>query len=92
MKSTEYTTRFGTEVTRADVIDLNSENNSATFIADLAEATVIPDESFDCFILTFHDEAEHKGLAFNDVVGLGLWIHLTWEKFSSLSWVVQPQR
>lgn len=47
-----YTDRFGAGVTRRDVLDVDPENASATLVADLARATAIPSDVFDCFVLT----------------------------------------
>lgn len=47
-----YTERFGTGVTKADVLDIETENKEATLVADLSVADQIPSETFDCFILT----------------------------------------
>ncbi len=48
----EYITRFGRGVTKADVLDVFDENPKATIIADLAGADGIPDNTFDCLIVT----------------------------------------
>jgi SAM-dependent methyltransferase len=48
----EYTDRFGAAVERSDVLDIDSSNASATIVADLAAADEIPNELFDCFVLT----------------------------------------
>jgi SAM-dependent methyltransferase len=47
-----YTDRFGSDVTSVSVVDIDPSNPRATTIADLAAADSIPDNSFDCFILT----------------------------------------
>ena len=48
-----YTRRFGGErVTRADVLHLTADNPRATIIADLTSGRSIPEEAFDCVILT----------------------------------------
>lgn len=47
-----YTRRFGRDVARADVLDVDAANRAATFIADLAKADGLPGDAFDCFILT----------------------------------------
>lgn len=47
-----YTKRFGSNVTRSEVLDVNRDNPHATIIADLAAADSIASESFDCFICT----------------------------------------
>jgi SAM-dependent methyltransferase len=52
VKESMYTDRFGTGVTQMDVLDIDAANPLATLIADLATADAIPDDAFDCFILT----------------------------------------
>jgi hypothetical protein len=52
VKDSAYTEQFGTGVTRKEVLDVDPENPFATIVADLASPNVIPDASFDCFILT----------------------------------------
>jgi SAM-dependent methyltransferase len=52
VKESMYTDRFGTGVTQKDVLDIDAANPLATVIADLAAADAIPDDAFDCFILT----------------------------------------
>jgi SAM-dependent methyltransferase len=48
-----YTERFGgTSVTRSDVLHLTGDSPQATIVADLTHAPEIPDDSFDCIILT----------------------------------------
>ncbi len=48
----EYTNRYGTGVTKSDVLDIDPSNKEATLIADLSMADQIPPATFDCFILT----------------------------------------
>jgi SAM-dependent methyltransferase len=48
----EYISRFGRGVTRTDVLDVLPDNPRATIVADLAEADVIPDDTFDCLVIT----------------------------------------
>jgi SAM-dependent methyltransferase len=52
VKDARYTERFGTDVARSDVIDLNSTNTAATIVADLAAAVAVPSDTFDCFVAT----------------------------------------
>jgi SAM-dependent methyltransferase len=52
VKESMYTDRFGAGVTQNDVLDIDPTNPLATIVADLAAADAIPDEAFDCFILT----------------------------------------
>jgi SAM-dependent methyltransferase len=47
-----YTTRFGTRVTRSDVLDVNEANAAATVVADLADPAAFPRERYDCCVLT----------------------------------------
>ena len=48
-----YTRKFGGDrVTRSDVLHPVPGNPAATIVADLTEAGQIPDESFDCVLLT----------------------------------------
>jgi SAM-dependent methyltransferase len=47
-----YTLRFGSGVTRSDVLDIDPSNPDATIVADLAAADAVPSQTFDCFILT----------------------------------------
>jgi GT2 family glycosyltransferase len=47
-----YTDRFGVNVTRSDVLDIDPQNTKATFTADLAAADAVPDEIFDSVIVT----------------------------------------
>jgi SAM-dependent methyltransferase len=52
VKEPLYTSLFGTEVERSDVLDLDHGNARATLVADLAEGEGLPSAAFDCFILT----------------------------------------
>ncbi len=47
-----YTNRFGHQIERREVLDINSQNPQATIIADLAAADSVGSDQFDCFILT----------------------------------------
>jgi SAM-dependent methyltransferase len=47
-----YTVRYGRDVTRSDVLDIDAGNPAATVIADLADPSGLPEGRFDCFILT----------------------------------------
>jgi hypothetical protein len=63
VKDSTYTRRFGRAVETADVLDINSANPQATVITDLSDASGVPANSYDCFILTqtlqfiFHTDA-----------------------------------
>ena len=48
----DYTTRFGRGVERVDVLMAREGNSEATIVADLADAPQIPDDTFDCAIVT----------------------------------------
>jgi SAM-dependent methyltransferase len=48
----DYTERFGAAVEGRDVLDIDSTNEAATIVADLAAADAVPSNLFDCFILT----------------------------------------
>ncbi|SOD82977.1 methyltransferase domain-containing protein [Spirosoma fluviale] len=49
----EYTLRFGgQQVTKSDVLHIHSNNPIATIVGDLSNAPHIPDNSFDCIVLT----------------------------------------
>jgi SAM-dependent methyltransferase len=52
VKDSLYTDRYGLGVDRVDVLDIDDQNPSATIIADLADAREVPDDRFDCFVLT----------------------------------------
>jgi SAM-dependent methyltransferase len=48
-----YTRKFGGErVTRSDVLNYVAGNPQATIVADLTDAPHIPDDTFDCIIIT----------------------------------------
>jgi SAM-dependent methyltransferase len=48
----DYTTRFGKDVSSVDVLMATEGNPKATIVGDLAAAPHVPDESFDCAIVT----------------------------------------
>jgi SAM-dependent methyltransferase len=52
VQDSRYTKRYGTAVTRCDVLDIDSSNKDATLIADLSTADHLPSDTFDCFIMT----------------------------------------
>jgi SAM-dependent methyltransferase len=52
VRNSEYTRRFGRDVVRADVLDIDATNPDATVVADLSAAGDVAAEQFDCFILT----------------------------------------
>lgn len=48
-----YSRRFGGErIARQDVLHVHSDNPAATIVGDLADANTLPENSFDCVILT----------------------------------------
>ena len=49
----EYTLRFGkTGVKQSDILHIDPSNTKATIIGDLSDAPQIPDNTYDCIILT----------------------------------------
>ena len=48
----DYTTRYGTEVTRVDILMAQEGNTEATIVGDLTDAPQIPSDWFDCAIVT----------------------------------------
>ncbi|RNI24544.1 glycosyltransferase [Rufibacter latericius] len=49
----EYTLHFGGKnVTKSDILHVNDKNPMATIIGDISDAPQIPDNSFDCIVLT----------------------------------------
>ena len=47
-----YTRLYGRDVEKLDILDIATENPQATIIADLSTAGSLPENAFDCFILT----------------------------------------
>jgi hypothetical protein len=52
VKEPMYTNRFGTQVERSDILDMDASNLHATLVADLAKGEGLPADRFNCFILT----------------------------------------
>ena len=52
VKDDGYTRRFGSTVSQADVLDIDATNPAATVVADLTDARPIPDDRYDCVLLT----------------------------------------
>jgi SAM-dependent methyltransferase len=52
VKDSDYTDRYGSDVDRRDVLDIDPSNPRATIIADLSAADAIQSDQFDCFVLT----------------------------------------
>jgi len=48
----EYIRKYGGAVRQTDILDVVSDNPKATIIADLAAAPNIPDDTFDCVLVT----------------------------------------
>lgn len=49
----EYTLRFGEKrIVQSDILHVDAKNPKATFIGDLSNAPQLPDNAFDCIILT----------------------------------------
>jgi SAM-dependent methyltransferase len=48
----DYTSRFGTGVERSDILMATEGDPQATIVGDLANAPHIPDDTFDCAIVT----------------------------------------
>jgi SAM-dependent methyltransferase len=52
IRQNTYADRYGSEIRRCDVIDIDRANRRATIVADLTAADAIQPNQFDCFILT----------------------------------------
>jgi SAM-dependent methyltransferase len=52
VKEPLYTRRYGREVSRSDVVDIDAANTQATIVADLSERESLPEQRFDCIVLT----------------------------------------
>jgi SAM-dependent methyltransferase len=48
----DYTTRFGRDVERVDILMATDGNPQATIVGDLVDAPQIPSDAFDCAIVT----------------------------------------
>jgi glycosyltransferase involved in cell wall biosynthesis len=48
----EYTLQFGQAITQSDILHVDASNPHATFIGDLSHAPHLPDNEFDCIVLT----------------------------------------
>jgi SAM-dependent methyltransferase len=48
----DYTTRFGRDVERVDILMATEGNPQATIVGDLTDAPQIPNDTFDCAIVT----------------------------------------
>ena len=52
VKDRTYLDRFGSGLTRVDVLDIDASNARATLVADLSAADALPANQFDCIVLT----------------------------------------
>jgi len=53
IRNNDYTLRFGGQkVTVSDILDVDPKNHQATITADLQSMPQVPDDSYDCIILT----------------------------------------
>jgi hypothetical protein len=52
IRDSRYTTLYGHDVRRSDVLDIDNDNATATIVADLAAADTIPADTYDCCIVT----------------------------------------
>jgi SAM-dependent methyltransferase len=50
--SDRYARPFGVDVDRVDILDIDAANESATIVADFAQAPNVPANTFDCVIVT----------------------------------------
>jgi SAM-dependent methyltransferase len=50
--SDRYIAQYGRGVTQIDILDINPQNTDATFVADFGDAPVVPDDTFDCLVIT----------------------------------------
>ena len=48
----EYTLRYGDPTTKSHILHVDANNPDATYVGDLSNAPHIPDNKFDCIILT----------------------------------------
>ena len=48
----DYVRRFGSAIEQVDIIDINSSNARATIVTDLEAPDIVPDATFDCFVMT----------------------------------------
>ncbi len=49
----EYTLHFGaSNVAQSEILHIDSNNTKATYVGDLSNASTLPDNTFDCIILT----------------------------------------
>jgi SAM-dependent methyltransferase len=51
IKDSRYTRRFGVDVSRSDVLDIDGANRQATIVADLGIPDSLPADAFDCCLV-----------------------------------------
>ena len=49
---TTYSCRFGSEITHQDVLHVDQGSGDATIVGDISKEGVLPEEAFDCMIVT----------------------------------------
>ena len=48
-----YSSRFGgSRITRQDILHLKAGNSKATLVGDLTQPGVLPEDAFDCIVIT----------------------------------------
>jgi SAM-dependent methyltransferase len=52
VKDSRYSQRFGADVSRIDVLDVDPGNADATIVSDLTSANAVASDMFDCFVCT----------------------------------------
>jgi SAM-dependent methyltransferase len=50
--SDRYIAQYGRGVTQTDLLDINPDNPKATFVANFGDAASVPDNTFDCLVIT----------------------------------------
>jgi SAM-dependent methyltransferase len=50
--SDRYIADYGRGVTQTDILDMNPDNPRATFVANFGDAPNVPDDTFDCLVIT----------------------------------------
>src|SRR5438876_12299971 len=50
--SDRYASQFAADVDRVDILDIHEDNEQATFVANFADAPNVPDNAFDCVLVT----------------------------------------
>ena len=48
----EYATAFGRRVEHVDILDIELDNPKASLIGDIADASIVPSDAFDCVLVT----------------------------------------